>query len=110
MNKLINKSEYLKAKRIVEKYEKQPTKKTIPKKKVISHNERRLTKAKKIYKIGTKFTSLYGADDQVSKNVSLFGKKESSLYIGDFGNILAFCESGSSRIIYSDGMWAKIFK
>lgn len=109
MKKLISKSEYLKAKKIVDKYEKQISKPVIIKKPVISHDERRLIKAKKIYKIGTKITSIFGADDIISKPHA-FMEKSDYLYIGEYHTILAFCESGQSRMIYDDGVWAKIYK
>lgn len=110
MTKLINKSEYLKAKKIVDKYEKQIAKPIIVKKPVISHDERRLIKAKKKYKIGTKITSIFGADDVICKPHSYFGEKVDYLYIGEYHTILAHCKSGQSRMIYNDGVWAKIYK
>lgn len=108
--KLISKTEYNKAKNIVEKYEKQIAKPIIIKKPVISHDERRLIKANKIYKIGTKITSLFGADDIIVEPNSFLGKRNHHLYTGDHHTILAHCKSGQSRMIYDGGIWAKIIK
>lgn len=105
---MISKSEYLKAKKIVDKYEKQAKKPIVIKKPVISHDERRLIKAKKIYKVGTKITSIFGADDVICQPPSYFGEKVDYLYIGEHHAILAHCKSGNSRLIYDNGTWAKI--
>lgn len=107
---MISKSEYLKAKKIVDKYEKQIAKPIIIKKPVISHDERRLIKAKKKYKIGTKIISLFGANDVICKPTSPFIKNIDSIYIGENHTILANCESGNARMIYMDGNWDKIIK
>lgn len=70
----------------------------------MTRDEQRLKKAKKLFRIGTRFTSLYGADDVVRK-VEHFGKKQSSLFVSDEGDlddgdIYAFGESGEARLIF----------
>lgn len=75
----------------------------------MTRNEQRLNKAKKQYPIGTNFVSLFGATDVVTAVRTLYGKRGESHFVGDGDTILVFGKY-VTRIIYSDGIWAKRFK
>lgn len=71
--------------------------------------EQRLEKAKKLFPSGTKFTSLFGADDIVAdkKTIKSYFIKEGIYFIDKYGTIIVFCKSGQFRVIFDNNTWAK---
>lgn len=69
-----------------------------------------MAKAKKMFPIGTKFSSIFGAEDEIEDTNKVFGKKPPILYWNDDGDaIMANCKR-ETRMIYDNGTWARIYK
>ena len=71
----------------------------------ISENDKNLAFAIENYPVGTKICSLFGAYDVVVEPKN----KPFQVYLNEYGDILASCLR-ETRMIYSDGRWAKIAK
>jgi len=107
----ITSPEYQKAKKIVERYENQRRKMKEERAMKNVHsksNLRRFEKAKKLYPVGTKFTSLWGATDVVTERPFL-GYKD-AFYSLETGGDIFVTRKHEERMIYSKGAWAAIHK
>jgi len=83
-------------------------KKTYKKKK--SPREILMDKAKKMFPIGTKFSSIFGANDEIVDTEEMFGEKRPIHYWNDEKDcIMAHCKR-ESRMIYDGRNWARIHK
>lgn len=72
--------------------------------------QKALEKAKKLYPVGTKFTSLFGADDVVTQHPSAaFGGKNKTHYTG-CDNDIVVTGKYEHRVIYDGSRWADIHK
>jgi len=79
-------------------------------KKTKSPREILMNKAKKMFPIGTKFVSIFGADDEIVDTEEMFGKKRPIHYWNDDQDcIMAHCMR-ESRMIYDGKRWADIHK
>lgn len=107
--KEILKKEYIKAQNIVERYEEQlkaKIKLAELNKQFTSADNKRLEKVKKLFPIGTKFISIYGAEDVVTKN-----EYGDTYFIGEFHNLFV-CGKREARMVYDfdSKSWAKKIK
>lgn len=73
------------------------TKNLLPKKR--TRAEQRLEKAKKLYPIGTKFSSMFGANDVVTQRPKLWNEKPEIHYSDEGGDIYVTGEH-ENRMIY----------
>jgi len=76
--------------------------------------EKRLAKAKKIYPIGTEFTSAFGANDVVTQHERTLCKnkqeKYPTHYVGDDKSTIFVSGKYEHRIVYLDGRWSNKYK
>ncbi len=89
------------------KFKKKKSEKKVPT--IPKRIQQRLEKAKKLYPVGTKFTSIFGADDVVTQpKKDFFGNTPATHTADELGSILVQGKY-ESRMIF-DGKWAKIHK
>jgi len=103
-------SEYFKSLEKLEKFEQKVIELKKTYKKTKSPREILMNKAKKMFPIGTKFTSIFGANDEIVDTEEMFGKKSPAHYWNDEKDcILAHCKI-ESRMIYDGHRWADVHK
>ncbi len=83
------------------------TPKKLIKPKRLTKTQKLLIKAKKLYPIGTKFTSIFGANDVVTK--SPFDNME-IYYIDSSGDCIMVHGKNQTRMIFDGKYWADIYK
>jgi hypothetical protein len=102
--------EYFKSLEKLEKFEQKVIELKKTYKKTKSPREILMDKAKKMFPVGTKFTSIFGADDEIVDREETFGTKRPIHYWDDDKEcILAHCKR-ESRMIYDGRRWADVHK
>lgn len=94
-------NEYFKSLEKLEKFEQKVIELKKTHKETKSPREILMNKAKKMFPIGTKFTSIFGADDEIVDTTHYWNDEKDC--------ILAHCKR-ESRMIYDGHRWADVYK